>query len=97
MGKSEAARVFGVSLSSVKRYVGTACEGSSLSPSKHPEPCPKLDEGARRLLEADEEKRPHSDAQGMAFTLALPWRTACSISSQRTLSEPIRRCRRMPS
>jgi transposase len=32
MGKSEAARTFGVSLSSVKRYVGKARQGSSLSP-----------------------------------------------------------------
>src|SRR3954447_10281031 len=32
MGKSEAARSFGVSLSSVKRYVGKARQGSSLSP-----------------------------------------------------------------
>src|SRR5215213_8483722 len=65
-GKSEAARSFGVSLSSVKRYVGKARQGSSLSPRKHPGPRPKiderarrlLDERARRLLEADMENRP---------------------------------------
>jgi transposase len=55
MGKSEAARSFGVSLSSVKRYVGKARQGSSLSPRKHPGPRPKIDERARRLLEADME------------------------------------------
>ena len=55
MGKSEAARSFGVSLSSVKRYVGKARQGSSLSPRKHPGPRPKIDERARRLLEADVE------------------------------------------
>ena len=58
MGKSEAARAFGVGLSSVKRYVGKARRGNSLSPRKHPGPRPKMDEKARRLLEADVEKRP---------------------------------------
>src|SRR5918998_5393107 len=58
MGKSEAARAFGVSLSSVKRYVGKARRGNSLSPRKHPGPRPKLNERARRLLEADVENRP---------------------------------------
>lgn len=57
-GKSEAARSFGVSLSSVKRYVAKARQGNSLSPRKHPGPRPKLDQRARRLLEADVEERP---------------------------------------
>jgi transposase len=38
MGKSEAARNFGVSLSSIKRYVRAAREGKSLRPKKHPGP-----------------------------------------------------------
>ena len=58
MGKSEAARTFGVSLSSVKRYVAKANQGSSLSPKKHPGPRPKIGERVGRLLEADVEKRP---------------------------------------
>jgi len=58
LGKSEATRSFGVSLSSVKRYVAKAREGTSLSPRKHPGPRPKIDERARKLLEADVEKRP---------------------------------------
>jgi transposase len=58
MGKSEAARTFGVSLSSVKRYVSKARQGNSLSPKKHPGPRPKIDEKAKRLLEADVENRP---------------------------------------
>jgi len=36
MTKSEAARAFGVSLSSVKRYVKAVREGRSLSPGKAP-------------------------------------------------------------
>jgi transposase len=56
--KSEAARAFGVSLSSVKRYAKAAREGRSLSPGKAPGKRPLLDEKARRLLEADVEERP---------------------------------------
>src|SRR5215210_5114150 len=58
MSKSEAARTFGVSLSSVKRYVGKARRGSPLSPKKHPGPRSKMSERARRLLKADVENRP---------------------------------------
>ena len=58
MTKSEAARAFSVSLSSVKRYAKAAAEGRSLSPGKAPGKKPKLDEKARRLLEADVEERP---------------------------------------
>jgi transposase len=60
MAKSEAARSFGVSLSSVKRYGAKAREGTSLLPRRHPGPRPKIDERARKLLEADVEKRPYS-------------------------------------
>src|SRR5918911_1313306 len=58
MSKSEAARAFGVSLSSVKRYVKAVYQGRSLRPGKAPGKRPKLDEKARRLLEADLEERP---------------------------------------
>src|SRR5215210_369641 len=58
MNKSEAARAFSVSLSSVKRYAKAASEGRSLSPGKAPGNRPLLDEKARRLLEANVEERP---------------------------------------
>ena len=58
MPKAEAARVFGVGISSVKRYVATYREGRSLAPKKRPGSKPKLDADARRLLEADLEERP---------------------------------------
>ncbi len=60
MGKSEAARTFGVGLSSVKRYVAMARQGRSLAPKRRPGSRPKMDEGARRLLESDmqEQERP---------------------------------------
>jgi transposase len=58
MPKSEAARTFGVGISSVKRYVATYREGRSLAPKKRPGSKLKLSESARRLLEADLEERP---------------------------------------
>ena len=59
MSKSQAARTFDVSLSSVKRYVKKADRGESLAPKKSPGSLPKLDEKARRLLSADLEERPY--------------------------------------
>lgn len=56
--KSEAARLFGVSLSSVKRYAKMAREGRPLKPGKAPGKRPKIDEHGRRLLEADLKQRP---------------------------------------
>jgi transposase len=56
--KSEAARSFGVSRSSVKRYAKPAEEGRPLAPKKRPGLKPKLDEAARRPLEEDLEERP---------------------------------------
>jgi transposase len=56
--KTEAARSFGVSRSSVKRYAKLAEEGRPLAPKKRPGSQPKIDETARRLLEADVEERP---------------------------------------
>jgi transposase len=59
MPKIEAARAFGVGISSVKRYMATAREGRrSLAPKKRPGSKPKLNESARKLLEADLEERP---------------------------------------
>jgi transposase len=58
MKKCEVAPLFGVSLSSVKRYVRKFRQGSSLSPGKAPGKRPKVDERARRLLEADLKERP---------------------------------------
>jgi transposase len=58
MGKSQAARTFSVSLSSVKRYAKLAEEGRSLAPKKRPGSKPKLDERAIKLLEADLKEHP---------------------------------------
>jgi transposase len=58
MSKAQAARTFGLSLSSVKRYVNKAGRGESLAPKKSTGSAPKLDEKANKLLEVDLKKRP---------------------------------------
>ena len=58
MTKTEAARTFSVSRSSVKRYAKLVEQGRPLAPKKRPGSKPKMDESATELLEADAEKRP---------------------------------------
>ena len=57
MSKSQAARLFGISLSSVKRYSRLARQGKPLTPRKGGGRPPKADEAIRRLLEEDMRKR----------------------------------------
>jgi transposase len=88
MLKIEAAHTFGVGISSVKRYVTTYRQGRSLAPKKRPGSKPKLDKGARKLLEADLEERP---------TATLPQRReflrqACGVEvSDSTVSRVLKR------
>ena len=56
--KSGAARLFGVSLSSVKRYVRIANRGSSLEPRKGGGRPPKTDQTTEKLLEDDVREHP---------------------------------------
>src|SRR5215216_3450359 len=58
MSKSQAARLFGISLSSVKRYARLANQGESLAPRKGGGRPPKADEATRKLLEEDIRRRP---------------------------------------
>ena len=58
MSKSAAARLFGVSLSSVKRYARMADRGTPLAPRKGGGRPPKVNETTRRLLEEDVKERP---------------------------------------
>jgi transposase len=87
MNKSEAARAFGVSLSSVKRYAKAVREGRSLSPGKAPGKRPKLDEKARRLLEANVEERPFAKLSDRQEYLE---RVAGVRVSESTLSRTLR-------
>ena len=86
--KSEAARAFGVSRSSVKRYAGAAREGKPLTPKRRPGSKPKLDAGARRLLEADVEQGPAVSLKERCRFV----RRAIGVSvSESTLSRLLRR------
>jgi transposase len=86
--KSEAARAFGVSRSSVKRYAKLADEGRSLAPKKRPGSGPKMGEAARRLLDADMEERPSSTLSERREYLA---RVAGISVSESTVSRMLRR------
>jgi transposase len=88
MNNSEAARTFGVSLSSVKRYAKAAREGRSLSPGKAPGKRPLLDEKARRLLEADLKERPFAKLSDRQEYLQ---KVAGVSVSESTLSRTIRK------
>jgi transposase len=58
MPKVEAARTFGVGISTVKRYASKAPRGESLEPGTAPGKRPKIDEKVRKLLEEDLHERP---------------------------------------
>jgi transposase len=76
MGKSQAARTFSVSLSSVK----LAEEGCSLAPKKRPGSKPKLDERSSKLLEVDLKERPFITLQKRCEYL----RTVASLEVSRS-------------
>ena len=58
MPKAQAARTFGVGISTVKRYATKAQRGEPLEPGKAPGKPPKMDERVRKLLGEDLEERP---------------------------------------
>jgi transposase len=78
MSKSQAARTFSVSLSSVKRYVNKAKGGESLAPKRSPGPAPKLDEKASKLLEDDLRERPFASLRNRCVYVELV--TGLSVS-----------------
>ena len=86
--KSEAARAFGVSRSSVKRYAKLVEEGRPLAPRKRPGSKPKMDEGATKLLEADVERRP---AATLSERCEFLEKVAGLQVSESTLSRMLRR------
>ena len=86
--KSETARSFGVSRSSVKRYAKLAEQGRSLAPKKRPGSKPKMDETARRLLEADLEECP---AATLSERREFLRRVAGLSVSESTVSRMLRR------
>ncbi len=58
MPKAEAARTFGVGISTVKRYASKIQRGEPLQPGKAPGKRPKMGEQVRKLLQEDLHERP---------------------------------------
>ena len=58
MPKAQAARTFGVGISTLKRYATKAQKGEPLEPAKAPGKRPKMDERVSKLLEEDLQERP---------------------------------------
>jgi transposase len=68
MSKAEAARIFGVGISTVKRYAAKAQRGEPLKPGKAPGKRPKMDEQVRKLLEEDLKESARLSPFGSAAT-----------------------------
>ena len=85
MSKSQAARTFDVSLSSVKRYARTSRRGDPLTPKKSPGRPHKADEKARALLEEDVKERPAATISQRRRFLEHITGTALSDSTVRRL------------
>jgi transposase len=84
----EVAKTFGVGVSSVKRYAATAREGRPLAPKKRPGSKPNIDEGARKLLEANLEVHPEATLRERREFLLR----SCGISvSDSTVSRMLKR------
>ena len=85
MSKSAAARLFGVSLSSVKRYIRLASRGAPLAPKKGGGRPLKADETTRKLLEEDVEERPAATLLQRCRFLGSPMGKSISTSTIRRL------------
>ncbi len=86
MPKSEAARTFGVSPSSVKRYWKLAARGEPLAPRKGGGRPRKADAALEKLLEEDVAMRPYAAAhERAAFLLCTTGGVGLSASTVRRL------------
>src|SRR5215212_1822871 len=84
--KSEAARLFGISLSSVKRYTRLAGQGEPLTPRKGGGRPPIADEATKRLLEEDIRKRPAATVkEGRHFLESFAGKTMSEPTLRRLL------------
>src|SRR5512133_300903 len=81
--KSEAARLFGISLSSVKRYTRLASRREPLTPRKGGGRLPIADDATRKLLEEDIRIRPSATIRerGAASWRRSPARTLAKSPS----------------
>jgi len=85
MPKTEAARTFGVSLSSVKRYQRLAAREEPLAPRKGGGRPPKTNASTARLLEEDVARRPYAAAHERAAFVRTTSGVELSASTIRRL------------
>jgi transposase len=85
VSKSAAARLFGVSLSSVKRYARIANRGASLEPRKSGGRPPKTNETMKKLLEKDVKERPAATVRDRGLFLQSVTGNSLSISTIKRL------------
>jgi len=85
MPKTEAARTFGVGLSSVKRYCRLAAHEEPLTPRKGGGRPPKANAATARLLEKDVGRRPYAAARERADFLRGASGVRLSASTVRKL------------
>src|SRR3954471_9916748 len=93
MSKAQAARTFGIGISTVKRYATKARKGEPLEPGKAPGKRPKMDERLRKLLEEDLYERPFVTLQqrcdyigaisGVSLSRSIMCRAIARIGSTR--------------
>jgi transposase len=83
--KSAAARLFGVSLSSVKRYLRIANRGASLEPRKGGGRPPKTNETMKKLLEEDVRERPAATVRDRRLFLHSVTGDSLSVSTIKRL------------
>jgi transposase len=85
MPKTEAARTFGVSLSSVKRYARLVDREEPLAPRKGGGRPPKTNAAIERLLEEDVARRPYASAYERAAFVRAASGVGLSASTIRRL------------
>ena len=88
MSKSAAARLFGVSLSSVKRYLRLAERGMPLTPRKGGGRPPKTDQTVEKLLKEDVKEHPAATVSQRRRFLE---HTTCKALSDSTVKRLLKR------
>jgi transposase len=93
MPEAQAARTFGVGISTVKRYATKARRGEPLEPGRAPGKPPKMDKRVRKLLEEDLKERPFVTLRercdyveaisGVSLSRSTMWSAIARIGSTR--------------
>ena len=93
MPKAEAARTFGIGISTLKRYATKARRGEPVQPGKAPGKRPKIDERVGKLLQEDLKEHPFATLRerceyveavsGVWVSRSTMWRTIARIGSTR--------------